>query len=63
MSAAIHEVQFHKNRQTGMHRAICSCGWFHHSMSLQECQERASGHDVAWECVAVDPLPAGVGAA
>lgn len=43
----IHETKFQRNQITGLHRALCSCGWFT-TGSLTECQLRASTHDTEW---------------
>lgn len=52
---AIHEVQFHKNRQSGVFRAMCTCGWTDFFSSLDQAQSRAAGHEIdQWECVPAD---------
>lgn len=54
MPVETHETTFQRNPATGMHRAVCTCGWTWYG-KLDECQRHAAGHDIAWE--AVEPAP------
>lgn len=57
MNVQFHEIVFHRNANTGLHRALCTCGWV--SFGTQaEVQQRASVHDLNLEWEAVEPQAA-----
>lgn len=45
----IHTIEFERNTVSDLHKASCSCGWFHIAPTLLECQLRASVHDLGIE--------------
>lgn len=50
MTVETHTTEFHRNRETGLYRGLCSCGWVKFG-TLVECQTAAAAHDMAWEPV------------